>query len=70
MVDRIFDWCVQLLLNGAGILGITYKAINVWVFVILWPLLTLALILIIIAQQQRIRQLSRQRWGFSANLIP
>ena len=36
MMDRIFDWCVGVLVYWAGILGIiTYKEINVWVFVII-----------------------------------
>jgi hypothetical protein len=56
MIDRIFDWCVQVLLDSASLLGITYKEINVWLFVILWPLFTLALIAIIAIQQRKIRQ--------------
>jgi len=40
MMDQIFDWCVNVLVCWAGILGITYKEINVWVFVMLWPQLT------------------------------
>jgi hypothetical protein len=41
-------------------LDITYKEINVWVFVIIWPLLTLLLIGIIFMQQKRIHQLSKK----------
>ena len=44
MIDRIFEWCVNVLVYWAGVLGITYKAINVWVFVIIWPILTVVLI--------------------------
>ena len=58
MIDRIFDWCVQVLIYWAGLLGITYKEINVWVFVILWPLFTLTLMASIAIQQRKIRQLS------------
>jgi len=57
MMDQIFDWCVTVLVYWANIFGITYKEINVWVFVIIWPILTLVLVIIIIRQQQRIRQL-------------
>ena len=60
MIDQIFDWCVQVLIYWAGIFGITYKAINVWVFVIIWPILTIVLTVIIIKQQQRIRQLTKK----------
>jgi len=60
MMDQIFDWCVQLLVYWAGILGITYKEINVWVFVIIWPISTLLLMSIILMQQRKIRQFSKE----------
>ena len=60
MMDQIFDWCVNVLVYWAGILGITYKEINVWVFVILWPILTIVLIWIIAMQRRKILQLSKE----------
>ncbi len=36
-IDVTFDWCVKLLVDGAGIMGITYEEINVWLFVIIGP---------------------------------
>ncbi len=60
MMDRIFDWCVEVLIYWAAVFGITYKEINVWVFVILWPILTLILIAIILWQRRRIREFSSQ----------
>ena len=60
MMDQIFDWCVRVLVYWAGMLGITYKEINVWVFVIIWPILTVLLIGIIAVQQRKIRQLSKE----------
>ena len=58
-MDQIFDWCVQVLVYWAGVLGITYKEINVWVFVILWPILTVLLIGIIVWQRRTIHKLSK-----------
>ena len=58
MMDQIFDWCVRVLVYWAEMFGITYKEINVWVFVILWPILTVILIGVIVMQQRRIRQLA------------
>ena len=58
MMDQIFDWCVNVLVYWAGILGITYKEINVWVFVLLWPIVTVIMGAIIIWQARRLRQLS------------
>ena len=60
MMDQIFDWCVNILVYWAGIFGITYKEINVWVFVIIWPILTIILIGIIFMQRRIISQLSRR----------
>lgn len=60
MMDQIFDWCVKVLVYGAGIFGISYKEINVWVFVVIWPILTIILIGIILLQQRMIRRLSRE----------
>jgi EamA domain-containing membrane protein RarD len=59
MMDRIFDWCVWVLVYWADVFGITYKEINVWVFVIIWPILTIIMTVIIIRQWQRIRQLTK-----------
>lgn len=41
MIDRIFDLCVELLVWLADKLGMTYKAINVWIFCVIVPLLLL-----------------------------
>jgi hypothetical protein len=60
MMDQVFDWCVRVLVYWAHILGITYKEINVWIFVILWPILTLVLLGIIIWQQRKIRSLRKE----------
>ena len=40
-IDQTFDNCVQVLIDLASILGITYEEINVWLFCVIWPLLTL-----------------------------
>ena len=40
-IDITFDWCVLFLIKTANQLGITYEEINVWLFVILLPLILL-----------------------------
>ena len=62
-MDAIFDWCVNVLVYFAGVFGITYKEINVWVFVILWPILTLALLVVVLIQHIRIRRLESEQAG-------
>ncbi len=44
MTEKIFNSCVDLLIWGARLLGMTYKEINVLIFCIIWPILTLFLI--------------------------
>lgn len=57
MIDAIFDLCVLLLVYLAELLGITYEAINVWIFVIIWPIITLTLITIVFVQHVKLRKL-------------
>ena len=60
MIDKIFNTCVLLLIFLANELGISYEAINVWIFVIIWPIFTLAVIIVLVWQQLKIRQLFKQ----------
>lgn len=36
-IRNTFDWCVNILLSAADTIGVTYEALNVWVFVIIVP---------------------------------
>jgi hypothetical protein len=63
MIDAIFDLCVLLLLFLADLFGMTYKAINVWIFVVVWPVLTLALIAVVVWQRLKIRSLQGKPTG-------
>ena len=40
-IDNTFNFCVILLYNIGSLFGITYEEINVWLFVIIWPLISL-----------------------------
>ena len=40
-IDQTFDFCVKLLIDVANIMGITYEEINVWIFCVIWPILSL-----------------------------
>ena len=40
-VDAIFRLCVYILVDLSEIIGISYEAINIWIFVIIQPLLIL-----------------------------
>lgn len=58
-MNEVFDWCVTVLYTLAHLLGITYKEINVWIFVIIWPIVSVALVAVIIVQQKRILRLKK-----------
>lgn len=57
MTQKTFDACVQVLLRLADFFGTSYEAVNVWIFCVIWPLLTLALLAVVLRQRLRIRQL-------------
>jgi uncharacterized protein (DUF58 family) len=63
MINAIFDLCVRILLVLAGFFGMTYKAINVWIFIILWPIITLFLIYLVFLQHRTIRRLKLELSG-------
>ena len=60
MTNRIFNLCVDLLVWLAGLLGITYEEINVWIFCVIWPLITMLLIAVVVWQYYLIRRLRRK----------
>lgn len=43
MINIIFDICVQIMIQMGHFLGISYQAVNIWIFVIIHPLITLYL---------------------------
>ena len=40
-IDGLFKLCVIFLVDLADLLGLTYEEINIYIFVIIWPCLTL-----------------------------
>ena len=60
MTDKIFNWCVDILVKFAELLGLTYNEINVYIFVIITPLIFLIMFVIIITQQIKIKSLNKQ----------
>ena len=58
-MNIIFDGCVDLLENLAPLAGMTYKEINVWLFVIIHPTITLTLtiaVIVLIRQNRPFRR--------------
>jgi hypothetical protein len=42
-IDLTFNFCVSFLYDICGLLGVTYEEINVWLFVVIWPIASLIL---------------------------
>ena len=49
-MNELFDICVDLLYSISDITGLTYKEANIWIFVIIHPLITISLLFIAIKQ--------------------
>ena len=47
-IKSYFWWCVELLQDTADWMGITYEELNVWVFVVIHPLITVVLLVWVI----------------------
>ncbi len=60
MIDKIFQWCVDLLGWLASATGTTYKQINVIIFCVIWPLLTIALVALCLIQRASIKRLREE----------
>tara|TARA_B100001287_G_scaffold261217_1_gene250053 strand:+ start:4716 stop:4937 length:222 start_codon:yes stop_codon:yes gene_type:complete len=54
-VNEIFDVCVELLHYWGDIVGLTYKEINVWIFVIIEPVIFIIMLVYIIHLRKKIK---------------
>ena len=59
-MDTTFDICVAVLLELAEWTGLTYQEINVLIFCIIWPIMTIFLIVLVNTQREKIRILQEQ----------
>jgi len=56
-IDLTFNFCVSFLYDIGGLLGITYEEINVWMFVVIWPIASLVLFAEVIRLRLKISSL-------------
>ena len=60
-IDYFFNLAVRWLSAWAEALGITYEEINVWLFCVAWPALTIAMaawIVVLLRTNRRLRKMS------------
>ena len=55
-IDGLFKLCVIFLVDFADLLGLTYEEINIYIFVIIWPCLTLYQTIRIFRLKRKIRK--------------
>jgi hypothetical protein len=46
--QKVFDQCVELLVNIGDSIGMSYEEVNIWIFCILWPILTIGMFITIL----------------------
>ena len=56
-MNEIFNWCVKLLELMAQEFGTTYELVNVWIFCIIEPIVFLGMLIFILFQRRKIKQL-------------
>ena len=61
-IDETFDVCVKLLFDVADIIGISYEEINVWMFCVIWPILTLIMFAEILRLRLKISKKNENRY--------
>jgi hypothetical protein len=57
-MNELFDQCVNILYLIGETCNISYKEANVWIFVIIEPILFIAMLYIIIKQRRKIKYLN------------
>ena len=56
-MGEIFDICVAILYWISDLTGLTYKEANIWIFVIIHPLLTVFLFYYVIRLRKKLKNL-------------
>ena len=57
-MSELFDICVAILYWISDLTGLTYKEVNIWIFVIIHPLITLSLIYLILQLRRKLKRLT------------
>ena len=58
-MDWLFDWCVYVLEVSAQYVGMTYNEINIWVFVIIEPVVFVLMAYYILRLRHRLKTYQR-----------
>jgi hypothetical protein len=54
-MNGLFNWCVEFLVWLADLVGMTYEEVNIWIFVIIEPLVFVIMLWVIIWQRRKMK---------------
>ena len=57
-MSELFDLCVAILYKISDLTGLSYKEANIWIFVIIHPLLSVSLIYYILKLRRKLKRLT------------
>ena len=57
--NKIFKWCVELLRTYAAKWNMTYEELNIWIFVIIEPIVFILMLIVIVRQWNKIRNMKK-----------
>ena len=60
-MNELFDLCVEILIYISKIFNISYQEANIWIFVIIEPIIFFIMLLYIIHLRKKITKLSKNR---------
>ena len=55
-MKELFDYCVDIIKYIAQITGLTYEEVNIYLFVIIHPLITLILLILCIKYYRKVKK--------------
>ena len=58
-INAIFRYCVVLLVDIANFLGISYEALNIWLFIIIQPMMIILLLFWVFRLGRKIKKFRR-----------
>jgi hypothetical protein len=56
----IYAACVDFMLHAARLLGVTYRDTNAGMFFLLWPAMTVALVVVVLLQRRALRRVLKR----------
>lgn len=58
-MDKLFWFCVDLIYRISNITGLTYEEVNIWLFVIIHPLISIILLILCVRYIKLYRKLKK-----------